>query len=111
MQATKTGERLGELIQGKAIYPIRSVRYSTMARATETYQLILPHLPAMLPHQCQPCSMIREGAVCRPDPPSLYWTASDEDFTKDGMRVSRFRAVLDVVRIIIGAALHYTSHY
>jgi hypothetical protein len=31
--------------------------------------------------------MIREGAVCRPDPPSLYWSASDEDFLKDNLRV------------------------
>lgn len=87
-QAIRTGERLVELINGKAIFPIRTVRYSTMARATETYQHILPHLPPLEPHQLQPCSMIREGAVCRPDPPSLHWTATEEHFTKDNLRVS-----------------------
>jgi hypothetical protein len=35
----------------------------------------------------EPCSMIREGAVCRPSPPSKGWNPTDEDFEKDGARV------------------------
>ena len=31
--------------------------------------------------------MIREGAVCRPDPPALGWDVTDEDFDKEGTRV------------------------
>ena len=38
-------------------------------------------------YQDQPCSMIREGAVCRPNPPSLTWKPSDESFYKDNIRI------------------------
>ena len=71
------------------MYPVKSVHYSTMSRATETYQHIQPYLPPMAAHQCKPCSMIQEGAVMRPEPPSLYWNATDEDFTKEGLRVCK----------------------
>ena len=38
------------------------------------------------------CSMIREGAVCRPSPPSSGWDPSEECFEKEGARV-RFWSV------------------
>jgi len=31
--------------------------------------------------------MIQEGAVVRPDPPSWRWKPTDEQFTKEGLRV------------------------
>lgn len=58
-----------------------------MARATETYSLIRPELPSIDDYQCKPCSMIREGAVCRPEPPSAQWKPSDEAFVKNGLAV------------------------
>eukprot|EP01032_Pedospumella_encystans_P016121 gene16121-18405_t len=58
-----------------------------MARATETYSLIRPELPPIDDFQCKPCSMIREGAVHRPEPPSLQWKPSDEAFLKNGLAV------------------------
>jgi len=86
-QAVHTGKRLRELIDGKILYPVRSVHYSTMARATETYSLIRPELPPIDDFQCKPCSMIREGAVHRPEPPSLQWKPSEEAFLKNGLAV------------------------
>lgn len=86
-QATKTGKRLRELLDGKILFPVRSVHYSTMARATETFSLIRPELPPIEDHQCQPCSMIREGAVCRPVPASSQWSPSEETFVKNGLQV------------------------
>lgn len=87
-QAIQSGKRVRELLDGNVLYPVRNVYYSTMKRATETYQLIQPSLPPLEEHQCQPCSMIREGAVCKPEPKSLHWNATEEDFRKEGMRVS-----------------------
>ena len=87
-QATLTGQRLRELVDAKIIFPIHTIHYSTMKRATETFQCILPSLPAMEEHQLQPCSMITEGAVCRPSPTSVSWHPSEEEFEKDGLRVS-----------------------
>lgn len=90
-QASLTGKRIAELVRAGIIYPIRDVKYSTMLRATQTFEKILPSLdsdPNTLPtHRIQPCSMIREGAVCRPDPPSAGWHPTDDDFLKDEARV------------------------
>lgn len=86
-QALLTGKRLKDLVDGKILFPIRSVHYSTMKRATETCQLILSELPPIDQHQVQPCSMIREGAVCRPEPPSQQWHPSEESFVKNGLQV------------------------
>lgn len=86
-QASLAGSRLQEMVDSKAIYPVKYVFYSTMARATETHGLIQPHLKGVLPHHVEPCSMIREGAVCRPQPPHPTWKPSDEDFYKDGLRI------------------------
>jgi hypothetical protein len=85
-QADLTGRRLKELINTGIVLPVRSVYYSTMKRATETGQLVIPHIPAGA--NIEPCSMIREGAVCRPIPPSVAWKVTDEEFDKEGLRVS-----------------------
>lgn len=87
-QAKATGERIKVLLDGQILFPVRDVYYSTMRRAFETYQLILPYLPPLKDHMKQPCSMIREGAVCKPVPaPSANWGATEESFTIDGARV------------------------
>ena len=85
-QAAATGERLKELQDGKIIYPINTVYYSTMRRATESFEAMLPSLPELPPHKYMPCSMIREGAVYRPDPPNPNWKVTDESFLRDGKR-------------------------
>lgn len=92
-QASCTGTRLTELIQSGIVHPIDRVYYSTMSRATETWQLIRQPLQSanVLPegeHLIQPCSMIREGAVCKPNPPANGWEVTEEEFTKDNLRVS-----------------------
>lgn len=99
LQSKLTGERVKALIDGKVIYPVKSVYYSTMTRATESYLEIEPSLPESLKsHQIQPCSMIREGAVCKPVPNSPSWIVSEEDFFKDGQRVS---AVIVIVAVTV----------
>lgn len=92
-QASQTGKRIGELIEGGVIHPIKNVYYSTMSRATETFELIRDELKTkdLLPpaaHNIKPCSMIREGAVCKPVPPAARWNVTEEDFVKDHLRVS-----------------------
>lgn len=87
-QALATGRRLQELVDAKAIYPVRYVYFSTMARATETHQLIQSQLTCDIPiYNINPCSMIREGAVCPPSPTHSTWKPSEEEFEKDGKRV------------------------
>lgn len=86
-QAARTGVRLKELIDSKVIYPIDKVYYSTMSRATETFNQIVPSLPPLAEHQMKSCSMIREGAVCRPIPETANWRVSEIDFLRDGKRV------------------------
>ena len=116
-QAEATGKRLDILLKSGQIQPVKNIYYSTMARATETCKLILPQisdgavitdLPSTstintnkytalgdeesisVPHSTtvQACSMIREGAVCAPNPPCTGWNPSEEDFEKEGTRVS-----------------------
>ena len=114
-QAEATGKRLDILFRSGQIQPVKNIYYSTMARATETCKLILPQisncaLPSDLPststihtNGCaalaggesisykttvQACSMIREGAVCAPVPSCTGWNPSEEDFDKEGVRVS-----------------------
>ena len=85
-QAVLCGKRLQELVDTGILFPIKYVYFSTMARARETHNLIMDNL-SISPVINQPCSMIREGAVCKPNPPSTTWTPSDEDFLKDNLRV------------------------
>ena len=127
-QAEATGKRLSTLLSSGLLSPFKTVYFSTMTRATETCQLILPQLPQLPPTsktmavettaktgktgiavptlastssaigtgstavgsgmRVEACSMIREGAVCRPSPPCTGWDPSDEDFEKEGARVS-----------------------
>jgi hypothetical protein len=91
MQAKETGKRLSLLLEAKKIFPIQRVYYSTMIRATETWQDIQSVLPpSVLPveHQIRPCTMIREGAVCKPIPSATQWKVSEIDFIRDQPRVS-----------------------
>ena len=123
-QAEATGKRLHTLLTCGQLAPVKTVYFSTMTRATETCQLILPQItqsstvptlastatstgvgstgiPLTVADSAQKnqkemrveaCSMIREGAVCRPSPSSSGWDPSEECFEKEGARV-RFRSV------------------
>lgn len=86
-QADRTGRRIRALLDGKVLPPVKYAYFSTMKRATETAEHVLLHLPADI--AVEPCSMIREGAVCRPVPfPTTPWeSATEENFEKDGQRV------------------------
>ena len=87
-QAEETGKRIA-LLQKEASEPeIRNVYYSTMARATETAQIMLPYI-SNANTKVEPCSMIREGACYRPVPPisKARWPVTDEDFHVDGKRI------------------------
>ena len=60
-QAVDTGKRLQVLLKETNEYPgVRHVYYSTMARATETAQLMLPYIKGDST-KVEPCSMIRRG--------------------------------------------------
>ena len=88
-QAVDTGKRLQVLLKETNEYPgVRHVYYSTMARATETAQLMLPYIKGDST-KVEPCSMIREGACYRPVPPISRerWPVNDEDFFVDGKRI------------------------
>eukprot|EP01035_Chromulina_nebulosa_P003928 gene3928-5365_t len=101
-QATLTGLRIKELLEAEVLYPIDTVYYSTMARATETCGLILSAMgnstedetsvlqkgiPAILqPHQIKACSMIIEGAVHIPSPAYPNWPVSENKFRIDNAR-------------------------
>jgi serine/threonine-protein phosphatase PGAM5 len=84
-QSIATGKRINELVSKGVLSPIKMVYYSTMTRATETAEHIISQLPEGI--RKEPCSMIREAAVCRPDPPSRSWVVTDEEFEKEGLRV------------------------
>jgi hypothetical protein len=72
-QAETTGKRLNALLSSGLISPISTIYFSTMQRATETCQIILPNIKLITdngsiearqkPFTVEPCSMIREGAV------------------------------------------------
>merc|ERR1712216_584896 len=97
-QACETGKRLRTLLVAEKIPPIKYFYYSTMARATETGALITqefsddgetldPTVNQGVHMEVAPCSMIREGAVARPEPPHRNWLPDDESFAKEGIRV------------------------
>ena len=58
-----------------------------MARATETHHLMMPHLKEIKQCYDQPCSLIKEGAPCKPSPASVTWKPSEESFYKDNLRI------------------------
>ena len=113
-QAEATGKRLETLLSSGQISPVKTIYFSTMTRATETCQLILPQmLPTAAPLilgsstfsvgtgsallasgiRVEACSMIREGAVCRPSPPCTGWNPTEEEFEKEGARVSELTCI------------------
>ena len=85
-QATTCGKRIQELVDKGILFPIKYCYYSTMSRAKETHDLIIPMLTEK-PIYDEPCTMIREGAVCKPSPESINWHPSDESFFKDNKRI------------------------
>ena len=127
-QAEATGKRLDALLKSGEIYPVKTMYFSTMTRATETCQLILPEIsrnspelvlassasavgvgsassvPAITapssakPMRVEACSMIREGAVCPPSPPSAGWEPTEEEFEKEGARV---RQILKIISLLL----------
>jgi serine/threonine-protein phosphatase PGAM5 len=80
-QAALTGKRLAELIaKFKSTYkddngnelPIQiRLTKSTMARATQTADIILKHLPEI--DKVETCDLIREGAPIEPEPAHPQW--------------------------------------
>ena len=78
------------LLEAGNVPPVRHFYYSTMARATETGLLILNEIQECMASSqgvdVQPCSLIREGAVCRPEPEHSCWKPTEEDFAKEGLR-------------------------
>ena len=88
-QAVATGERLKVMQQAGKLFTVDKVYYSTMARATETSNLILPYLGDLEKSKVQPCSMIREGAPCVPLPAISFerWPVTPEDFRNDSKRI------------------------
>eukprot|EP00606_Chrysophyceae_sp_TOSAG23-5_P000403 GSChrysophyteH2.ASY1.ANO1.869.1 assembled CDS len=100
-QAALTGERLHALLLSKQLPPVTKFVASTMIRAKQTADIILPHLThssnvdesssdgsaAALP--LLTCNMLREGAVYVPVPAisKQRWDVSDSDFYRDQPRV------------------------
>lgn len=79
LQADFTGQRLAELT-----FPFTVMYNSTMTRARETADIIAKHLPE-LPRE--ECSMLREGAPIRPEPPVGHWKPDVKQFYEDGARI------------------------
>ena len=126
-QALITANRLKILLQSRDIAPIKKYFYSTVPRAQETSDIILTQLSdqSLKP---EPCTMLREGAVARPDPPTNpKWQPTDAKFEMDGARVeaafktyfsrpperaeSSFTTVLvchgNVIRYLVARALQF----
>ncbi len=90
LQAAATGKRLRELLDAKTLSPVRRVYASTMLRASQTADIIIPYIPQLdKPGQVQKCSMIREGACYKPEPPISReaWDVNDADFFRDSVRI------------------------
>mmetsp|Transcript_15193 Transcript_15193/g.22998 ORF Transcript_15193/g.22998 Transcript_15193/m.22998 type:complete len:258 (+) Transcript_15193:50-823(+) len=86
-QAKITGKRLQDLEAKGTIPPIKYMIYSTMTRATETYNIIAKELNNDSDRSIQPSFLIREGAVYPPEPPSLTWKPTPAAFKEDGKRI------------------------
>lgn len=88
-QAQATGARLSVLLEKGTLPPLESIFCSTMQRATETNTIISSELSLnssfRIPSS-QPCDLIREGAVCPPEP-NTWHSPSEKDFEEDGARV------------------------
>lgn len=84
-QARETGKRLKFMLDEGVVPPIKNIYYSTMPRAKETHDIMLDEMTTTAPSS--PCSMIREGAVARPNPPTNpSWTPTDASFEEGEAR-------------------------
>lgn len=95
-QCTLTGKRLKELVDSKQIPPIQRVLYSTMTRAMESAELIIPHIKTE-EMETQATDLIREGACHKPVPAIAFdkWPMRENDFWTDGPRIEAgFRAFM-----------------
>lgn len=77
-QAVLTGQRLASLGLKFDI-----LVHSSMARATETAQIISTHLPEV---ELVSCDLLREGAPIEPVPPVSHWKP-DAVYHEDGARI------------------------
>ncbi|XP_041643001.1 serine/threonine-protein phosphatase PGAM5, mitochondrial isoform X4 [Cheilinus undulatus] len=77
-QAELTGKRLAEL---GLKYDV--LIHSSMARATETANIISKHLPGV---ELLSCDLLREGAPIEPVPPVTHWKP-DAVYHEDGARI------------------------
>ncbi len=89
-QATITGKRLESLFRDGILHKPHSIYFSTMPRATQTWQIIREQLKSsdILPpeHRIEPCSMIREVVPFKPIPDE-GWNVREEIFFKSQQRV------------------------
>lgn len=80
-QAELTGQRLAAL---GLKYDV--LIHSSMARATETANIISKHLPA-LGVDLVSCDLLREGAPIEPVPPVTHWKPDAVQYHEDGARI------------------------
>ena len=89
-QAQETGVRLARLLKEDNDKKLTRFVYSTMSRATETALLIKGSMNIDDKEvDIVSCSMIREGACYKPEPPIAKerWPVTEEDFFKDTKRI------------------------
>ncbi|KAK2837651.1 hypothetical protein Q5P01_014863 [Channa striata] len=78
-QAELTGQRLAAL---GLKYDV--LIHSSMARATETANIISKHLPGV---ELVSCDLLREGAPIEPVPPVTHWKPDAVQYHEDGARI------------------------
>ncbi|XP_046697708.1 serine/threonine-protein phosphatase PGAM5, mitochondrial isoform X1 [Silurus meridionalis] len=78
-QAELTGQRLASLG-----LKYNLLIHSSMARATETAQIISTHLPEV---NMVSCDLLREGAPIEPVPPVSHWKPEAVQYHEDGARI------------------------
>lgn len=78
-QAELTGSRLAAL---GLKYDV--LIHSSMARATETANIISKHLPGV---ELLSCDLLREGAPIEPVPPVTHWKPDAVQYHEDGARI------------------------
>ncbi|XP_026540721.1 serine/threonine-protein phosphatase PGAM5, mitochondrial [Notechis scutatus] len=78
-QAELTGMRLASLG-----LKFDKIVYSSMARATETTNIISKHLPGVTKLSTD---LLREGAPIEPNPPSSHWKPEAVQYYEDGARI------------------------
>uniref|UniRef100_A0A3Q3WVQ5 Serine/threonine-protein phosphatase PGAM5, mitochondrial n=1 Tax=Mola mola TaxID=94237 RepID=A0A3Q3WVQ5_MOLML len=78
-QAELTGQRLAALGLNYDV-----LIHSSMARATETANIISRHLPGV---ELLSCDLLREGAPIEPVPPVTHWKPDAVQYHEDGARI------------------------